>query len=172
MKVINLFSGPGGGKSTLRSGLFYQMKILGFNCEDVTEFAKDVTWEGHFNLLSDQLYLLAQQNRKLERLRDKVDWVITDSPLLLSLHYANSDYLPNSFKNLVLDIWNSYDNYNIFINRNHSYSSIGRNQNEEEAVLIDTQLKTLLNENCINFSNVNSHDIAIETILREYVYEN
>jgi len=153
MKVINLFAGPGAGKSTLRSGLFYQMKILGINCEDVTEFAKDVTWEGHFNLLSDQLFLLAQQNRKLERLRDKVDWVITDSPLLFGLHYAKPEYLPNSFKNLVLDIWNSYENYNIFINRNHSYSNIGRNQNEEEALLIDTQLKTLLNENDIKFKH-------------------
>ena len=170
MKVLNLFSAPGGGKSTLRSGLFYQMKILGINCEDVTEFAKDVTWEGHHNLLSDQLYLLAQQNRKLERLRNQVDWVITDSPLLLSLHYANDDYLPNSFKNLVLDVWNSYDNYNIFINRNHAYSAIGRNQNEEESLVIAYQLKDLLKNNNIDFDEVNSHDNAIETILEKDIH--
>ena len=171
MKVINLFGGPGSGKSTLRSGLFYQMKISGINCEDVTEYAKDITWEGHFNLLSDQLFILAQQNRKLERLREQIDWVITDSPLLLNLQYAKLDYLPNSFRNLVLELWNSYDNYNVFINRNHEYSGIGRSQNEEEALLINNQLKILLNENNIKFSNVNSHDNAIETILKNYVYE-
>lgn len=45
MKVINLFGGPGIGKSTLAAGLFEHMKIAGFNVELVNEYAKDMVWE-------------------------------------------------------------------------------------------------------------------------------
>ena len=37
-KVINLFGGPGAGKSTIASGLFYHMKIAGYNVEMTGEW--------------------------------------------------------------------------------------------------------------------------------------
>ena len=40
MKVINLFAGPGAGKSTTAAGLFHLMKIAGMNVELVTEFSR------------------------------------------------------------------------------------------------------------------------------------
>jgi ATP:corrinoid adenosyltransferase len=67
MKVINIFAGPCAGKSTTAAGLFYLMKVSGYNVELVTEYAKDMTWEGRHNILGDQLYILAKQNRRLER---------------------------------------------------------------------------------------------------------
>ena len=44
-KVINLFGGPGAGKSTTAAGLFYEMKVRDIKCELVTEYAKDMTYE-------------------------------------------------------------------------------------------------------------------------------
>lgn len=41
-KVINLYGGPGTGKSTTAAMLFAKMKLAGFNCEYVPEFAKDL----------------------------------------------------------------------------------------------------------------------------------
>ena len=95
--VINLFGGPGLGKSTIASGLFYRMKVAGFQVESVTEYAKDVVWDQAPTKFSDQLYITAKQNRKLWRLQDQVEWIVSDSPLLLGLHYAPPDYFPQFY---------------------------------------------------------------------------
>ena len=96
LKVINLFAGPGAGKSTTRAGLFYLMKQNRYNVEETTEYAKDLTRDKDVSILSDQLYILAKQNRKLNRLQGKVDYALTDAPLLLNVHYTPIDYLPIS----------------------------------------------------------------------------
>ena len=38
--VINLFGGPGVGKSTLCASVFAKLKIMGIDCEMATEYAK------------------------------------------------------------------------------------------------------------------------------------
>ena len=82
MKVINLFGGPGVGKSTAAAGLFYEMKKRQLSVELVTEYAKDMVWENRQNILDDQIYIFAKQQRRIARLRDHhIDWVITDSPI-------------------------------------------------------------------------------------------
>lgn len=43
MFVINLFGGPGAGKSTTRAGLFHLMKLHGMNCEEFLEWVKQKT---------------------------------------------------------------------------------------------------------------------------------
>ena len=55
------------------------MKWKEYNVELVTEYAKELTWEKRYDILNDQLYVLSKQNRKLIRLKDQVDWIITDS---------------------------------------------------------------------------------------------
>lgn len=157
LKVINLFAGPGAGKSTTRAGLFYLMKSNKVNCEEVTEYAKDVTWEENYNQLSDQLFVLANQNRRLDRLKDKVEWVVSDSPILLSIHYALPDYLPHTFKSLAFDLWQTYDNHNFFINRVKTYSPIGRSQTEDEAKEIDRKIKSMLSLHNIEFTEVDGN---------------
>ena len=49
--VINLYGGPGCGKSTVSSGLFYKMKSEGYCVEYVSEYAKDLTYEERYNIL-------------------------------------------------------------------------------------------------------------------------
>ena len=39
--VVNLFAGPGTGKSTVAAQIFAHLKWQGFSCELVTEFAKE-----------------------------------------------------------------------------------------------------------------------------------
>jgi tRNA uridine 5-carbamoylmethylation protein Kti12 len=80
MKVINLFGGPGIGKSTIAADLFALMKREGYNVELVNEYAKEVTWEGHFSYLDDEFYILAHQNRRLVRLKGKVDTSLQTRP--------------------------------------------------------------------------------------------
>ena len=68
--VINLFGGPGCGKSTQAAYIFSRLKMLGLNCELVTEFAKDKTWEHNSKALSCQPYVFGKQSYRLDRCKD------------------------------------------------------------------------------------------------------
>lgn len=160
MKVINFFAGPGAGKSTTACGLFYQLKIAGYNVELVTEYAKDMTWEQRYNILDDQLYITAKQNRRLARLRGSVDLVVTDSPLLLGMHYATPDFLNGSYQKMLFELWNTYDNVNFFINRKKEYNPIGRNQTEAEAIVIDLKLRNFLEETKLPYNIIPGNELA------------
>ena len=93
-KVINFYGGPGSGKSTKAAGLYYKMNMAGFSVELNNEFAKECVWEDNVPMLKDQLFMLAHQHRKILRLVGKVDYVITDSPLMLSGIYRELYNVP------------------------------------------------------------------------------
>jgi nicotinamide riboside kinase len=145
MKVINLFGGPGCGKSTLAAGLFHQMKLQGLNCELVTEFAKDLTWENAQDNRLCQPYVFGVQYLRMQRLKGKVDYVITDSPLLLSSYYARSEL--GAFHQMVKAYHDSFENMNyILTGPNRRYQPIGRNQTEDEAQQIHNAIWDMLND--------------------------
>lgn len=145
MKVINFFAGPGAGKSTIAAGLFYYMKKLGENVELVTEYYKELVWENIHQFSTDYLYILANQNRRLERLRDRVDYIITDSPLLLTGYYGKIyGKHPEIIVPLCEKIFNTYNNINFFVERTKPYSTNGRREDKQYAIKIDIELKTYI----------------------------
>lgn len=153
VKVINIFGGPGAGKSTTAAGLFFEMKKRQIEVELVTEYAKDMTWEKRHNVLSDQLYILAKQNRRVQRLAGQVEWVITDSPLLLGLVYKTEGY-HSSFDAFAMEVFNSYDNHNFLIGRDFEYQAAGRNQTAEQAVEVDNVIKKMLDDHAVPYHRV------------------
>lgn len=145
MTVINLYGGPGSGKSTTAAGLFNLMKVQGHNVELVTEFAKDLTWEKNRTALDNQLLILAQQDRRLFNLEGQVDYVITDSPLLLGLAYAGSRFSHPWFVGTVLGAYRQYDNKAFFLKRPDAYSNTGRNEGSKcEAESLDHKIANIL----------------------------
>lgn len=162
MKVINLFGGPGIGKSTLASYLFYKLKSDGYNAELVSEYAKELTWEENFDKLSDQLYVTAKQNRRLHRLEDKVDVVVTDCPILLGINYATPEYIGGTFVPMVYSLFDSYDNLNISLERVKPYMPKGRTQTESEARIIDRNIKQILSP--YEYISCDGWDIGIDNI--------
>lgn len=136
--VINFFGGPGSGKSTMAARVFAELKERKYNAELVTEFAKDLTWESSFGVLDNQLYVFAKQYHRLWRLKDKVDIIVTDSPLVFSLIYGNTS---DTFKQLVKEEFGKFDNINVYLQRVKEYNPKGRSQTEEEAKLIDGVIK-------------------------------
>ena len=167
MKVINLFSGPGAGKSTTAAGLFYEMKCLGLNVEYVQEYAKDLVYEKRDNILSDQIYVFAKQQRRIARLQDHgIEWVITDSPIPLGLVYLKPGVLSDHFHELVWEVFHKYDNHNFLLSRNVKYNPVGRNQKlESEAVQFDQAVKQLLNAWNVPFESIVGGEPAVSTIL-------
>ena len=141
--VVNLTGAPGAGKSTGAAWIFSQLKQLGINCELINEFAKDKTWETNTKALSCQEYIFGKQSYKMARCRNEVDVIITDSPLPLAIFYNQNDAIKNSFIPFVMDIYNTYENMNFFINRVKPYNPKGRNQTESESDVLSVEIKQL-----------------------------
>jgi KaiC/GvpD/RAD55 family RecA-like ATPase len=170
-KILNILGGPGIGKSTAAARIFCKLKENGHSVEIVTEVAKDYVWEDHTSILKDQLYIFAKQNRRLERLRDKVDYVVTDSPGILSLAYQMPDYYPN-FSNLVLDVHNSYENINLMLDRSHSFNPEGRAHDEIESKDIDNRIISILDQYGIKYHLVKSDDESLQQIINQILNGN
>jgi hypothetical protein len=166
---IQLFGGPGTGKSTTAAGLFYKMKMAGYKVEYITEYAKELTFAGEDIRLSDQLHILGEQHHRLKRLEGKVDYVIHDSPFLMGLMYLNDNdiHLPKTeFKNLILSMYKSYNNSNIFLNRNEEiqYQKYGRSQELSEAIKIDNKIKNMLDNEDIKYMEFMAHKNTVDRI--------
>lgn len=133
--VINLFGGPGSGKSTTMARLFSDLKQMGYNCEMVTEFAKDLVYENRMDTMKDELYIFAKQNHRLFRVKDKVDIIITDRPLLLTCIYDSLyGFDDKDLHQLVRTTFNRYNNINIMLVPNEvEYKTEGRLQDKEES---------------------------------------
>lgn len=86
--IINFYSGPGAGKTTVALELTAELKKAGFNVEYVPEYAKELVLENKTELLKDQQHVIDEQYRRLDRFRDSVDVIVTDSPLLLGQVYG------------------------------------------------------------------------------------
>lgn len=172
MKVINLWGGPGVGKSTTSAGLFYEMKKAGLNVELVTEYAKDMVWEGRQNILEDQIYIFAKQQRRISRLRGHgIDWVITDSPIPLGLVYTREGAFGDEFGNLVMQVFAGFENHNYLLQRNFRYNPVGRNQKDvDEARVFDDKVLVLLHLWKIPVKTIIGGESAVSTIMDDIVF--
>lgn len=168
-KIINLFGGPGAGKSTTRAGVFNLMKLQAISVEEVTEVAKTLTWEERSIALLCQPYVFGKQLIQMERLVEKVDYIVTDSPLLLSYYYgkvyAGGRY-PESFYEGIIDIFNSFKNINFYIHRVKPYHQAGRNQTEGESNVISNAILDLLNNLNVQYDEVSGDGNAASTIMK------
>ena len=165
--VVNLFGGPGCGKSTGAAYIFSQLKMKGYDVEIVTEFAKDKTWENNTLALRDQAYIFGEQAYRINRCYKKVEIIITDSPLLLSIIY-NRNY-PQSFNQFVADVFNNYYNVNYFLTREKKYNSNGRLQTEEEAKIKDKEILNLLNDEKVQYSIVESNVFGYNKVVSDVI---
>lgn len=148
-KVINFFAGPGAGKSTAAAGLFYMMKSRHYKVELVTEYAKDLAYQGllgsrhHNNAWTMQDI----QRERLEIPHGKVDFIITDSPLLKDIAYAHhtlSEPSLTEFRDYVMAGFDRYDNFNVWVNRVKPYAAYGRRESEESARAMDDKLSAMM----------------------------
>ena len=163
--VINLMGGPGSGKSTTAAGLFYKLKKQNYNVELAFEFAKDKVWEESFHMMENQIYIFGKQYHRIWRLKDKVDFIITDSPLLVSLFYNKEK--SETFDSFVIEQFNKFNNIVYFIERNkENYQKEGRMQTKEEAEAIDEELISVMNKYNINFKRIPQEN-AVDSILNE-----
>lgn len=173
--LVNMFAGPGAGKSTITSHVFSELKWRGVNCEVALEFAKDLVWEERFTTLDNQIYVFGKQLHRIKRLVDKVDVIITDSPLLFSVLYIpdwlkSEDELNKAFRNLVIGVHSSFHNSNYFIERLKPYNPKGRMQTEDQAKGKCEEVKTLLKATeGTNWKSVPGNKAGADAIVEDIV---
>lgn len=146
MKLINLYAGPGSGKSTAAAHLFSHLKRHNFKTELVGEFAKELIYLGNETQLVNQVYIMGCQYRKLKDLqRHGIDIAISDSPLLLQLAYCRNKPYFEEMKALVYKLDSEFQNINVFIKRVKPYQTYGRVNTEYEARDLDNVIWNSMN---------------------------
>lgn len=171
--VVNLFGAPGAGKSTGAAYIFSMLKFQGVNAEIITEFAKDKVWEENDEVFkpNNQCYLFGEQYYRLSRCKDKVDVIVTDSPLPLSILYNKGEVLKESFNTMVMDCFNSFNNINFFLLRDKPYNPKGRLQTESESDALVEDLNKLMKERNIKHSILKgtkeNYDKIVELVLSQ-----
>lgn len=166
--VINMFAGPGAGKTTCAWEIASKLKKLGYVTEYVSEYAKELVWDGREDLLEGtavkQKAVYDEQKHRIDRLLGKVDFVVTDSPPILSMVYLKES--APEFERQMIEDFNKYNTFNIFIERSRHYEKEGRLQTIEEAKAIDRGVKSFLKENGIYYGiyGHNTVDLSIENM--------
>lgn len=151
--IINLYGGPAAGKSTSAAYYYYLLKAAGENVELVREYVKDWAWEKRSISTYDQIYFLGKQVRRESMLYGKVDWIVTDSPVMMNLYYAQrycTETLAEGVRAATLAFYrqakdDGHKHIHVFLKRTKPYISEGRYQTEAEAREIDTGIKQVLN---------------------------
>ena len=167
MILINLYGAPGAGKSTGAAYIYSQLKMNGINAELVTEFAKDKVWEENKEVFKNQAYIFGKQYFRISRCENKVDVIVTDSPLLLSIIYNNSEVLGEDFNKVVHNVANSYNSLNYFINRVKEYNPKGRFQTEKESNELSEDIRNFLLKNNVDFYEVNGNIKGYDEIVKD-----
>ena len=165
--IVNLYGGPGTGKSTGAAYIFSKLKMAGIDAELVTEFAKDKVWEQNKEVFKCQFYIIGKQVFRVSRCFGKVDVIVTDSPIRLGKIYADIIDRP-TLGNAALEEAKIYDknSIDVFLKRCKAYNPNGRNQTEEEAKQIDEQIKSILPDNHLEFdATTEGYDKLFEYIM-------
>lgn len=160
--VINGYGGPGAGKSTACLEITAALKKEGYNAEYVQEYAKELVYEKDMEMLDGspehQYEILKEQTRRMDRLYDQVDFIVTDSPVMLNTIY-NKQLTPE-YESLVNELQGEYINYSFFMERDASnFEEEGRIHNLTESIEKDNEIKDMLQRNEIKYKTYNHENV-------------
>lgn len=152
--VISAFGGPGSGKTVACMDICQQLKKRGYNAEYVSEVAKDYVYDENFEMLDGtaehQYEMLQEQLKRVDRYIGKVDFVVTDSPILLNGIY--NQQLTPEYEQTLLQFHEQYNNFVFFVKRDEShFQKEGRIHDLEESMEKDVEIKELLDKNRIYY---------------------
>lgn len=137
---LQLWGGPGVGKSSVAAGVFYQLKLHGVCCEAPREFVKDEHYRGELQLLSQQT-IIEQQYRNHTAAIDQVDVLVAECPAATPLAYCTPEeyaaYAPQVRR--ATHDWVTLD---VLLLRNpeYGYQTTGRTQTAEEALRFEQDI--------------------------------
>lgn len=170
--IINLYGSPGVGKSTLSADVFAKLKLKRKSTELTREYIKSWVWEKRNINAWDQIYIMANQIRSESILYKKVDYIVTDSPILLVPFYEfylnGHEIVKPSALNFIKYAESQGVTYlNFWLEKLDEYEEIGRNQDQTEAIGLDKQMKQWLIDCGVNLIDLpKDHDERMKIIFK------
>lgn len=173
---INLFAGPGSGKSTTAARIFAQLKERQVSVEHVGEYVKAWAYKKQQIKKWDQIYLFGkQQQYEYRYLSAGVKNIVTDSPCFLSVVYSlfygkqTAENIASALAMLCKEYDQDHPCLNIFLNRGDKpYVQEGRYQSYESAQQVDKFMKDTLWKYNKPFVEIDykDKDAVLETVLK------
>jgi nicotinamide riboside kinase len=161
--VVNLLGGSGLGKSTTAALVYGELKDRGQITELVREFVKEWAWSGKKVGPFGQSIIYGQQLERESTLYNKVEFIVTDSPLLLcpvyQKHYNGHESIKHCvFKDLAIAETLDVVHVNFLLKRNKPFDARGRYEDEKTAKLIDRKVEAFLTYHGIEHISVDVED--------------
>ncbi len=158
--VINLFGPSGAGKSTTALGLAYELKLKGYKVEVVTEWIKEKIFANDLSVVKDQLYIFAKQRRKQFILQDKgLDFIVTDSPLLLSgfygIKYNTTDKL---METVIFNEFHKFSNLNFLLKRTIPFDPTFRLESQQQSDTDYVNMQNFLEVNSVEYLDIDESE--------------
>lgn len=158
---ISIFGPPCSGKSTTSAALFAVLKRKGFVVEIITEYVKSWVYLERTPKSYDGCYLFAKQLHAEDIvLRTGSSHIITDCPIWLAAFYAQ--YYSHTYWTDLVSLAQKFEaenpSINILLQRDVSYSNIGRFHDSEESQKIALALDGFLTHQNISFVVFKSTD--------------
>ena len=153
MIKINLYGAPSSGKTTLAGQIFASLKSKRYNIAYVQEYSKDLVYQGiDMRTLGeiDRINILAEQLRREKILKNKVDYLVTDSPLCLTAYYHKDPLKKEDWsyaKDIALRHLND-DEFHFWLGSVDEYEFEGRSHTPEESDAIQKEMKNYLRKEC------------------------
>ncbi len=160
---INLFGGPGVGKSTLAAKLYAHLKQSGINAELVREDVKQWAYEKRFINPWDCIGVFGRQLDAEQRLLQLgIKPVITDSPLRLNCFYSKVIHKCSASEELIAvcrQFDETYPTLNFFVHRlpEEVYNDEGRYQTGEESRALDWDIEKYITVLGVKYHNIRCH---------------
>ena len=148
--LINLLGAPSVGKSTTAGKLFATLKGMDLNAELVQEYVKTWAWDQRKISPYDQFYFFGKETHNQSHLFNKVDFIISDSPVMLTAFYQLYSQQENSLREICKHFYDMAEKLdgvrvvNFLLTRKKKFSTKGRFHTEKQSDEIDELLRCFL----------------------------
>ena len=177
IKRINIYGGPGAGKTAMASYLFHQLKTRHIIIEQVSEFAKTLAYQGHEIVGFDQAWIFMTQMHSEEiYLRHGANLTITDAPLYLMMAYIKRDcpWLYSCLEPIAAKFEEQYPSIHLYVERPsvELYQQKGRFEDFREACEMDMITRGVLDKHTRGYhiikydNNQAALDLVLENLLQ------
>jgi len=159
---INLWGGAGCGKSTTAARLFADLKAKNYSIELCAEYIKSWAYQKRVPKSFDQVYIFGKQLHAEDMtFQSGVEHLVTDSPLMMQIVYAQKYKLP--VWDDLLEICDAFEeqhpSINIMLDRTGiTYQQNGRYETLEQAEEIDRMMRGFLEKHTDKLHIVKARD--------------
>jgi hypothetical protein len=144
-RCLNLYAGPGAGKTTAMASVFAELKHMRINAEMAVEYSKELVWH---QMDFDQEKIFRVQARRMSVARH-TDLVVSDGPFLQQLVYVEEEELQRR----IIAEYAQYENIDVLLTRSDGmlYDPNGRYSDEATARVLDEEIEAMLKRLAVSF---------------------